>query len=135
MNKAGENEESDHFKRNQGFQDMDFDGKKSQTAIGKNRTESIDHVTCVSNGEYLDHFSVQKKEGNAKALAFQIHDILKKYLAENSLIYIGCDSTAVNTGWQGHIEGKGGVISILEHKFLFRPLFWVSWNLKLLFQR
>ena len=32
---AGENEELEHFKRNRGFPDMEFDGKKSTTAIGK----------------------------------------------------------------------------------------------------
>ena len=32
---AGKNEESEHFERHRGFPDMEYDGKKSMTAIGK----------------------------------------------------------------------------------------------------
>ena len=42
---AGKTEESEHFKQHRGFPDMEYDGKKSMTAIGKtlplkNRTSS-----------------------------------------------------------------------------------------------
>ena len=35
IEEAGENEESEHFRRHRGFPDMEYDGKKSMTAIGK----------------------------------------------------------------------------------------------------
>ena len=43
---AGENEESEHFERHRGFPDMEYDGKKSMTAVGKTlplkiRTNSV----------------------------------------------------------------------------------------------
>ena len=60
MESAEENEESEHFKRHRGFPDMEYDGKKSMTAIGKldfavkNRTISacpisLDEVLLLIN--------------------------------------------------------------------------------------
>ena len=91
---------------------MDFDGKKSTTLVGKNRTEKIEHYTCTSRGKYLDNFSLpipkkiigkNGKEKNekieaGKIIAMELHEILKKHLAKLSLIYIRADSCATNTG-------------------------------------
>ena len=66
-----------------------YDGKKSLSAAGKNRKEKIDHYTVVSSGRFLDLFVPEN--GTGAQLAFKLHELLKNYLAENSLIYIGCD--------------------------------------------
>ena len=98
---------------------MDYDGKKSQTAVGRNRTEVIDHYTCTSGGKYLDNFSLpipKKEKVNGKwikekikaglVIAIQLHETLKKFLARASLVFIGADSTATNTGWKNGAIGK-----------------------------
>ena len=74
-----------------------FDGKKSLSAAGRNRKEKIDHYTVVSRGNFLDLFV--PKDGTGAQIAYQLHELLKNYLAKNSLIYIGSDSTGSNTGW------------------------------------
>ena len=79
------------------FSLTEFDGKKSISAAGRNRKEKIDHYTIVSRGKFLDLF--MPKDGTGAQLAYELHEVLKKYLAENSLIYLGCDSTGSNTGW------------------------------------
>ena len=65
--------------------------------MGKNRKEKIDHYTVVSGGKFLDIF--MPKDGTGAQLAYELLELLKKYLAKNSLIFIGCDSTGSNTGW------------------------------------
>ena len=75
----------------------EYDGKKSMSAVGKNRKEKIDHYTVVSRGKFLDIF--MPKDGTGGQLAYELHQVLKNYLATNSLIYIGSDSTGSNTGW------------------------------------
>ena len=96
---------SDHIQKHSGFQDMDFDSKKSQTSVGKNRTKVIEHYTCTSGGEYLDIFSPPKpppkekgkpKIGTGKILAMELHKVLQRYMAVMTLIFIGCDSTNVS---------------------------------------
>ena len=59
------------------------------SAIGKNRKEKIDHYTIVSRGKFLDLFV--PKDGTGAQIAYELHEVLKKYLAKESLIYIGCD--------------------------------------------
>ena len=66
-----------------------FDGKKSLSAAGRNRKIKIDHYTIVSRGKFLDLFV--PKDGTGAEIAYQLHEVLKNYLAKNSLIYIGCD--------------------------------------------
>ena len=75
----------------------EFDGKKSLSAAGKNRKEKIDHYTVVSGGKFLDLFV--PKNGTGAQIAFKLHEVLKNYLAEKSLLFIGCDSTGTNTDW------------------------------------
>ena len=96
---------SDHIQKHSGFPDLDFDGKKSETSVGKNRTKMIEHYTCTSGGEYLDIFSPPKpppkekgkpKVGTGKILAMELHKVLQRYLATMTLIFIGCDSTNVS---------------------------------------
>ena len=67
------------------------------SAVGKNRKEKIDHYTVVSRGKFLDIFV--PKDGTGAQIAIKLHEILKNYIAEKSLIYIGADSTGTNTGW------------------------------------
>ena len=86
--------------------------------MGKNRKERIDHYTVVSRGQFLDLF--MPKGGSGAEIAYELHEVLKKYLAEKSLTFIGSDGTGVNTGWEN------GAISTLEHQYLGRALFWVS---------
>ena len=110
---------SSHIQENIGFPDMDYDGKKSRTAVGRNRTDVIDHYTCTSGGKYLDNFSLpnpKKVKVNGKwvkekiqaglIIAIQLHEILKKFLARASLVFLGADSTATNTGWKNGAIGK-----------------------------
>ena len=75
----------------------EFDGKKSLSAVGKNRKEKIDHYTVVSGGKFLDLFV--PKDGTGAQIAIKLHEVLKNYLAEKSLLFIGCDSTGTNTDW------------------------------------
>ena len=58
----------------------EYDGKKSMSAVGKNRKEKIDHYTVVSRGKFLDIFV--PKDGTGAQIAYQLHEVLKKYLAE-----------------------------------------------------
>ena len=111
----GEKAISSHIQENIGFPDFDFDGKKSRTAVGRNRTEVIDHYTCTSQGKYLDNFSLPtpKKVNGIKekikaglVIAIQLHDILKKYLARASVNFVGADTCATNTGWKNGAIGK-----------------------------
>ena len=94
---------------------MDYDGKKSRTAVGRNRTEVVDHYTCTSGGKYLDNFSlpkarkingVKEKIQAGLIIAIQLHETLKKYLARASLVFLGADSCATNTGWKNGAIGK-----------------------------
>ena len=97
---------------------IEFDGKKSISAVGRNCKERIDHYTIVSRGEFLDLFV--PKGGRGAEIAYELHEVLKKYLAEKSLVFIGSDGTGTNTGWDN------GAIATLEHQHLGRALFWVS---------
>ena len=87
--------------------------------IGKNRTEVIDHYTCTSRGKYLDNFSLpkpKKEKVNGKwikekikaglIIAIQLHETLKKYFARASIVFLGADSCATNTGWKNGAIGK-----------------------------
>ena len=72
----------------------------------------MDHYTCVSGGEFLDVFippkpkvlnpkpkgDGQKKEPFGPILAFKLYQVVISFLAELSFIFIGADSTRVNTG-------------------------------------
>ena len=57
--------------------------------MGRNCKERIDHYTIVSRGDFLDLFV--PKGGTGAEIAYELHEVLKKYLARQSLIYIGCD--------------------------------------------
>ena len=72
----------------------------------------MDHYTCVSGGEFLDVFippkpkvlnpkpkgDGKKKEPFGPILAFKLYQVVISFLAELSFIFIGADSTRVNTG-------------------------------------
>ena len=106
-----------HFEEKKGFHDLEFDGKKSQTAQGWNQTEMVSHVTCVTGGSYLEHFTPEGGEG--ATYGKELHRIVEKYKAEETLVYIGADSTKVNTG------PNKGAITTLEN-LLDAQLYWVS---------
>ena len=50
------------------------------SAVGKNRKERIDHYTIVSRGKFLDLFV--PKDGTGAQIAYELHEVLKKYLAK-----------------------------------------------------
>ena len=54
------------------------------------------NITCISDGEFLD--ILQPKDGCDPTYGEELHKTVKKFEAEQSFIYIGADSTAVNTG-------------------------------------
>ena len=96
---------SSHLQEHSGFPDLDYDGKKSETCVGKNRKRVIEHYTCTSGGDYLDYFSPPKpppkekgkpKVGMGAILAMELHKVLQRYMAVMTLIFIGCDSTNVS---------------------------------------
>ena len=103
----GEKTITSHIQENIGFPDIDYDGKKSSTAVGRNRTEVIDHYTCTSGGKYLDKFEMPKpkivdgikeKLQAGLIIAIKLHEVLRKFLATTSTIFVGADSCATNTG-------------------------------------
>ena len=95
-NKEGEKELSAHFEKNRGFDNMEFDGKSSQTKQ-KNGTLAVkSNVTCISDGTFLEFF--QPEDGCDPTYGNELHKVVKKYNADETLIFIGSDSTAVNTG-------------------------------------
>ena len=103
---------------------------------GRNRTEVIDHYTCTSRGKYLDNFSLPKpkkvkvngkwKKEKIKAgliIAIKLHETLKKYLARASLVFIGADSCATNTGWKnGAIGEKHAFKKYNQYSFGEKPI-------------
>ena len=82
-------------------------------------------LTVEPSGRYADHFVLDeatKESSHAKNIAKRIVRWLMEHDSENTLLCLGGDSTAVNTGW------KGGVISFVE-QILGRRLVWVVCNL------
>ena len=78
-------------------------------------------LTVEPSGRYADHFvpdEATKESSHAKNIAKRIVRWLMEHDSENTLLCLGGDSTAVNTGW------KGGVISFVE-QILGRRLVWV----------
>ena len=55
----------------------------------------LSHVTCITDGTYLEHFTPE--DGAGITYGKELHRIVEKYEAEETLVYIGSDSTAVNT--------------------------------------
>ena len=43
---------------------------------------------------------------NPKVIAIKLHETLKKFLARASLVFLGADSCATNTGWKNGAIGK-----------------------------
>lgn len=113
----GQKEMSSHFVKKCGFADLEFDGKKSKTKQTSGQLICQSNVTCISDGSFLEFF--QPDDDTGLTYGIELHKIVKKYLAEESLIYIGSDSTAVNTGCYN------GAIASLE-KLMGKQLFWVS---------
>ena len=115
----GEKAISSHVQAFSGLLDAEFDGKQCTTAVGRNRTEVIDHYTLTSQGKYLDNFSLPKpkkwkvngkwkkeKMQSGLIIAIKLHETLKKFLARASLVFLGADSCATKTGWKKGAIGK-----------------------------
>ena len=95
-NKEGEKELTAHFENKKGFDNMGFDGKSSQTKQKDGTLVVKSNVTCVSDGTFLEYF--QPPDGTDPTYGKELHKVVKKYEAEESFVFIGADSTAVNTG-------------------------------------
>ena len=95
-NLEGEKEMTAHFKRKKGFNNMEYDSKSSKTKQKDGTVEVKSNCTCVTDGTYLDFF--QPKDGTDPTYAEELHKTIKKFEAEQSFVFIGADSTAVNTG-------------------------------------
>lgn len=104
-----------------------FDGRKDKTLVmtkthntSHRKTITEEHISIISepDSKYIGHLSINS--GNAATIQKSIADFLEiTYRSEfrSTLVAIGCDGTAVNTGQ------KNGVIVLLE-KQLNRPLQW-----------
>ena len=77
----------------------------------------ISNVTCISDGSFLEFFQLpvvmvtdddgeekEKEDGTGEAYGKKLHETVKKFKAEESVTYMGADSTRVNTG---HKTGTG----------------------------
>ena len=95
-NLEGEKEITAHIERKKGFDNMEYDGKSSKTKQKDGTLKVMSNVTCVSDGTFLDVF--QPKDGCDPTYAEELHKTIKKFEAEQNMVYIGADSTAVNTG-------------------------------------
>ena len=89
-----------------------------------------EHYSVVSKpgGQYLFHFTPPEADENQKAaekIAIELFNWMKQYGVDKTLLFIGGDSTNVNSGiW-------GGVFHHVE-KLLGRPLNWVMCGLHLI---
>ena len=99
-NIEGEKEITAHIERKKGFDNMEYDGKSSKTKQKDGTLKVTSNVTCVSDGTYLDFF--QPKDGCDPTYAEELHKTIKKFEAEKTFVFIGADSTAVNTGLSNH---------------------------------
>ena len=68
---------------------VDFDGKITDTAIGKNKTHKKDHITVVDGEalDYVDHFI--PTSGHGRSLATGVVNILAETDSLESLRVIG----------------------------------------------
>ena len=95
-NLEGEKEMTAHFERKRGFNNMEFDSKSSKTKQKDGTLAVKSNCTCVTDGTFLDFF--QPKDGTDPTYAEELHKTIKKFEAEQNFVFIGADSTAVNTG-------------------------------------
>ena len=85
-----------HFERKRRFNNMEFDGKSSQTKQINGILAVKSNVTCISDGTFLEYF--QPPDGCDPTYGKELHKVVKKFEAEENFVFIGADSTAVNTG-------------------------------------
>ena len=88
-----------------------------------------EHCSVISEpgGQYLFHFTPEESDKShtaAQQIAIELVNWMKKYGVDKTLLFIGGDSTNVNTGiW-------GGVFQFVE-QMLGRPLNWIVCGLHL----
>lgn len=102
-----------------------FDGRKDKTLVQEKRgdkyhrvTTTEEHIVLISEpeSEYIGH--VTPPSGTASSIKKSIMEFLNlKFADTSSIVAIGCDGTAVNTG------SKNGAIALLERQ-MNRPLHW-----------
>ena len=115
-----------------------YDGRKDWTLMyqeieGSSKLypsiQKEEHYSVVSEpgGHYLTHFTTDDDDINhtaAEKIAIALVEWMKEYGVDKTLIFIGGDSTNVNSGiW-------GGAIQFVE-KLLGRPLIWIMCGLHL----
>lgn len=102
-----------------------FDGRKDKTLVLEvkgtkthRKTVTEEHYVLVQEpgSNYVGH--VTPSSGSAANITVGIINYLEKYEIDTSIMAIGCDGTAVNTGQ------KGGVLRLLE-EYCRTPLQWL----------
>ena len=109
---------------------MEFDSKKSKTLMEDGEIKVISNVTCISDASFLEFYQLpvyideegkEKEDGTGETHGKELHKVVKKFKAEESVTYIGADSTKVNTGHKsGTIEAPIGATAIIHFKTHFR---------------
>ena len=95
-NLEGEKEMTAHFERKKHFDNMEYDGKSSRTKQKDGTLKVKSNVTCITDGTFTEYF--QPEDGTDQTYGKELHKVVKKYKADQTFVYIGADSTAVNTG-------------------------------------
>lgn len=123
--KRARSEVQENMKLLKPLESIYFDGRKDTTKIGEIveskqyvRFAQEEHVVLLQEpgSLYIGHLT--PIAGSASCISFSIIDYLQSHnIDTSSIVAVGCDGTAVNTGH------RGGVIRLLEEK-LNRPLHW-----------
>lgn len=101
-----------------------FDGRRDSTKMYANKkilTEREEHISMLQmpGSIYIGHVSIADDKSDSLSTTEEIIDFLgKEGISTQSMLIVGCDGCASNTGW------KGGIIFHLERK-LKRPLQWI----------
>ena len=80
-----------------------IDGKKGPVAMKNSRTRVADLHTVITepNSKFVSHF--EPKNGKGLSIAHEIHTVILEHNSEDSLLALGVDGAATNTG-MAHIQ-------------------------------
>lgn len=108
---------SAHSQTSKRFVCLKFDGKRTKTLLKNSKSEIQEHIVVISEpgSRYLDHFV--PSSGKGVQIANEMHSHVIEYDSVDTLLAVGADGTAANTGL------KLGAIRQLELKLEF-PLQW-----------